>query len=104
MMTELQTLQMRFLEAFIKASAGTPKITFAEDLTERYELIADSEEDYLHKYFHVFNDEENLYLSLDGHISGATRKGTWHLVLYTSGEVGVEGPAPEWVSSLVKSL
>jgi hypothetical protein len=42
MMTELQTLQMRFLEAFIKASAGTPKITFAEDLTERYELIAGS--------------------------------------------------------------
>jgi hypothetical protein len=100
-MTELQA---QFLEAFIKASADTPKITYAEDLTERYELIADSEEDHLHKYFHVYNKEEDLYLSLDGHISGATRKGPWHIVLYTSGEVGVEGPAPEWVSSLVQSL
>lgn len=100
-MTELQT---QFLEAFIKASATPLTITFEEDLTERYELIADSEEDYLHKYFHVFNGEESLYLSLDGHISGATRRGTWHIVLYISGDIDVEGPAPEWVSSLVKSL
>ncbi len=90
-MNELQTL---FLEAFIKASTAPLTITLEED----------SEEGYVHKYFHIFNAEESLYLSLDGHISGATRKGTWHLVLYTSGEVGVEGPAPEWVSSLVQSL
>jgi len=100
-MNELQTL---FLEAFIKASTAPLTITLEEDLTERYELIADSEEDYLHKYFHVFNAEESLYLSLDGHISGATREGPWHVVLHPSGDVDFEGPAPEWVSSLVKSL
>jgi hypothetical protein len=90
-MNELQTL---FLEAFIKASAVPLTITLEED----------SEEGYIHKYFHVFNAEESLYLSLDGHISGTTREGPWRVVLHPSGDVDYEGPAPEWVSSLVQSL